>query len=652
MSAKTSCVVSALPGVDAAFAEWAGIYDEQINPLLTLEERFLKRILPEIADLDVVDVGCGTGRWLRNLTTLHPRSLIGVDPSGEMLAVAAAKVGSDARCLDGLAEELPIAECSTDVILCSFVMSYVDPVRFVRELCRVARPGARIFVTDVHPHTAGALGWKRGFRKDNVSVELPAHNWPVEDVVKLFEAAGMRLTLAIEPIFGQPEYRDFEVAGREQPYEEAEGRPAIYILGFERPDSNPPSATGEADESSFSLSRCTVALGATESVAASLEIENGRVRSLTSDWHHPTSHPNIDLAGYAVFPGLINAHDHLEFALFPRMGGGPYRNAEDWAKDIHAKHADVIAQHRKVAKKSRLLWGALRNLLCGVTTVCHHNPLVPELLEEDFPIRVIRDVRWAHSFAFDREGVIHAVQSDSRSPFVLHLGEGTDARSTTEIYELDRRGGLDGRTVIVHGVALTATSLEVLNRRGAALVWCPSSNSFLFGRTHTQDFVLAAKRVALGSDSALTATGDLLDEVRFARDHVGVSACDLYGQITTTSANIFALRDGDGTIRPSGNADFVAVRHNGDLPAEMLAKASFREIELVIVGGRVQLASDEMMRRLPDPIRSELRPLEVEGEIRWVRLPLGEMFGDAVRELGCDIRLGGKRVRHVSTAWL
>jgi len=35
----------------------------------------------------------------------------------------------------------------------------------------------------------------------------------------------------------------------------------------------------------------------------------------------------MDLAGHLILPGLINAHDHLEFNLYPRLGRGPYPNA-------------------------------------------------------------------------------------------------------------------------------------------------------------------------------------------------------------------------------------------------------------------------------------------------------------------------------------
>src|ERR1700761_6676819 len=43
----------------------------------------------------------------------------------------------------------------------------------------------------------------------------------------------------------------------------------------------------------------------------------------------------IDLSGLLVLPGLINAHDHLGFSLFPQLGTRPYGNWREWAQDIY-----------------------------------------------------------------------------------------------------------------------------------------------------------------------------------------------------------------------------------------------------------------------------------------------------------------------------
>jgi cytosine/adenosine deaminase-related metal-dependent hydrolase len=82
----------------------------------------------------------------------------------------------------------------------------------------------------------------------------------------------------------------------------------------------------------------------------------------------------VDLSGYLLLPGLINAHDHLEFNLFPRLGRGPYGNAVEWARDVYHPDCPPVAQHLALTKRIRLLWGGLKNLLSGVTTVAHHNP--------------------------------------------------------------------------------------------------------------------------------------------------------------------------------------------------------------------------------------------------------------------------------------
>jgi ubiquinone/menaquinone biosynthesis C-methylase UbiE len=75
--------------VKLGFDRWAEVYDEQANPLTALEERILLGLLPPLQGRDVLDVGCGTGRWLNRVAISEPRSLTGVDPSAAMLERAA-----------------------------------------------------------------------------------------------------------------------------------------------------------------------------------------------------------------------------------------------------------------------------------------------------------------------------------------------------------------------------------------------------------------------------------------------------------------------------------------------------------------------------------------------------------------------------------
>ena len=98
-------------------------------------------------------------------------------------------------------------------------------------------------------------------------------------------------------------------------------------------------------------------------------------------------------------------------------------------------------------------------------------------------------------------------------------------------------------------------------------------------------------RVALGSDSPLTAAGDLLDEIRFAASTVCLSSEDVYSLVTTRAADVLRLNSGEGTLRIDALADFFAVRDTGESPAHRLAALKYRDVEFVVIGGRVQLTS-------------------------------------------------------------
>ncbi|HEX4022409.1 MAG TPA: amidohydrolase family protein [Acidobacteriaceae bacterium] len=405
-----------------------------------------------------------------------------------------------------------------------------------------------------------------------------------------------------------------------------------------------------SDEDQVVIHGARYAKGPQESEHGSIQIIGGRIHRIVSRAPNlPVAASNrteIDLSGFLIMPGLINAHDHLEFALFPRLADPPYRNYIDWGEDIHHKFPEVIAKHRAVPKDLRVWWGGIRNLLCGVTTVSHHNPLWPELQRSDFPVRVVQQYGWAHSLALGGDLRAARAATPEGRPFIVHACEGVDELAREELWGLDRSRVLDASAVLVHGLAIDAAGVELIRERGVSLVVCPSSNNFLFGELPDMAILGGVENVALGNDSPLTAEGDLLDEIRFAIRSCGIAPRSAYPMVTEAPAAMLRLKGGEGAIKVSGVGDLIAVRDTDQDAADRLRTLSMIDVEFVMIGGCVQLASETILDRLPPAATQGLEPLWIDGTIRWLRAPVKELLRKTEEVLGASqIQLGSRRVR-------
>ena len=380
------------------------------------------------------------------------------------------------------------------------------------------------------------------------------------------------------------------------------------------------------------LSGARVATGPASASRRDITVRNGRIC-----FSIPASarERELDLTGHLILPGLINAHDHLEFNLFPRLVQRFYSNAGEWAVEICHPDRSPLREHLSVPKPVRLAWGGLRNLLSGVTTVAHHNPYESAVFDRDFPVRVVRRFGWAHSLDFSPNLAALYRKTPRTQPFILHAAEGTDERASAEITRLEELGVLGPRTVLVHALAIGKSEIDLLRRRGCAIVWCPSSNLAMFDRTLSGEVLQSGIPIALGTDSALTFPGDLADELRTAHFR-GLAPETLYQMVTSAAATILRLRDGRGSISQGGVADLIAVTDHGQTPAEALLDLHLR---LVIVNGRIKLLSGH-----PDTGKS-LKPLHVEGRGKYlVDADVPYLHENATRALGPDYNLAGRRV--------
>jgi cytosine/adenosine deaminase-related metal-dependent hydrolase len=153
---------------------------------------------------------------------------------------------------------------------------------------------------------------------------------------------------------------------------------------------------------------------------------------------------------------------------------------------------------------------------------------------------------------------------------------------------------------------------------------------FLLGRTLDESVLSGGIPIALGSDSAVTAAGDLLDEIKMARAVSGLPASAIHRMVTVDAARILRLPNGAGTLAPGCHADLIAVRKTGDAPS------------LVFVGGKLKLAAPALARHLAS---KKLRPLHVEGRGEFlVDAGVQLLHRQAARALGDEIRLAGRRV--------
>ncbi len=290
-----------------------------------------------------------------------------------------------------------------------------------------------------------------------------------------------------------------------------------------------------------------------------------------------------------------------------------------------------IARVESLPWSLRFRWGALKNLLCGVTTVAHHGAGVSALPGSLSPVNLVVGTA-VHSVRLDPHWRRHVLSPTAQAPLVFHLGEGVNDESRREIEAVIRWNLWRRRIVAVHGIAMTEDQAP----RFDAVVWCPVSNELLFGATANVAALKRKTRILFGTDSTLTGGWNIWQHLRRAREIGGLDDRELFDAVTTAAARTWG--DAGGQLDAGHRADLVVARMKHPGAWDSFYAIDPEDLLLVIGAGRVLVADDTVENvaqlGLPYAIRlgssikrvaEDLSPMlkEIQGRGLLANLPLG-----------------------------
>jgi demethylmenaquinone methyltransferase/2-methoxy-6-polyprenyl-1,4-benzoquinol methylase len=93
----------------------------------------------------VLDVATGTGAVARELIATRGCTVVGLDQSPDMLAVARRRLPPGVELVQATADGIPFPDASFDALSFTYLLRYVpDPAATLRELARVVKPGGTV----------------------------------------------------------------------------------------------------------------------------------------------------------------------------------------------------------------------------------------------------------------------------------------------------------------------------------------------------------------------------------------------------------------------------------------------------------------------------------------------------------------------------
>jgi 5-methylthioadenosine/S-adenosylhomocysteine deaminase len=209
------------------------------------------------------------------------------------------------------------------------------------------------------------------------------------------------------------------------------------------------------------------------------------------------------------------------------------------------------------------------------------------------------------------------------------------APGVSPVAYLDSLELLNARTLLVHGVQLSAGDRERVYRSGVAWAHCPKSNAKLGNGIASYGLLRwfygdNPPRIGLGSDSVASNNAmDLFEEMRFAvlvqrarrREYSAMTAREAVEMATIGGARALGLEREIGSLEPGKQADVIAVRVDSlhalpcyDPCSALVYAGSARDVAMTMIAGEVRYENGRFAQADLTPVRA--RFLEAAEKMR------------------------------------
>lgn len=148
--------------------------------LFSRQERLIMDLVAPATGETLLDVGCGTGNFLRVFQKARC-VLTGIESSADALALARHKLGESCELVQGTADELPFSDNEFDVVtLINDLDTHDNPALVIAEAIRVSRN--RVFIGFFNKHSL--VGTAQSIRQ--------LFGFPVNSTVRFFSIGEMQ----------------------------------------------------------------------------------------------------------------------------------------------------------------------------------------------------------------------------------------------------------------------------------------------------------------------------------------------------------------------------------------------------------------------------------------------------------------------------